>query len=1080
MNLIKSLQQFKIRTLSQLLRDIFWPGSAQHLQHPDLNIRKKCLKMQRHFKGAWAFMHKRTTLRQGKKRRLCHLPWILLIGPAHAGKTTLLANSKVPYILKRQAPITKPLPSESTTQNKNCDWWITSRACIIDVPGHYTFLLWQFFLRLIKKQRGTKGINSIIISLPLPQLLQHSDPKKLQAILQHLFQRLLEVERLFKMPIPCQLMITKCDLLPGFNEFFAETDHEQIDEIVGINLPYAANKKAAETSLIEQFNELIKKLNQQLIWRLHQEHNPMLRPYIKDFPLQVERIKNIALEFIKRLHSSTPNLSLQGIYLSSALQPEPAPSVIEPFNHQERALQHLKAPKKTSTAYFIKQWLNHTLMNADVAVKKIPFLNKSNWKNISVYFTALLAISSVALMLGSDFRQGIQKSQDLEQQFSKYEHSLPVTGDAKEQLLKLLPLLNTLQQSASGTQSGFHVFDLLTFYSKKAKQKAALAYQETLKSLFVPALHACLAEYLKLPVNKNPETLYAALSAYLMLPDKNHFEADAIMRSIEEMLPKDYAALLPHLRAALHFRLQNLALDQALIQQTRQYFYFLPPVNRALIILKNTHNNNKKIPLLLLNAEQKISAFNSQNLIPFVPALFTAAAFPTIAAEEIKLAADESLMGNWVLGEHNPISKTAELLPVLRQQLSNTYLNDYIALWEHVLNTVEVYTPQTLLEADTMLAELVSDHSPLLQLLKTVHDNTYFEPIMSNSAKLQSINTLLEKNNVSEQLLYQVFAALNGLHQYLQVVTKAENEDQAAFAAISNRMLHQQTPDVITQLLIVANKVPAPLKMWLDKIANDSVHLLMQNASHYLDTAWQTKVMPLYQAEIAHHYPFDPESKNDVKISEFIRFFGRSGVAMQFYEHYLYPLVDTSTPEWQWKKIEGRALPFSEETLHQVQHAMHIHQAFFPHHDDTIALQFNLRPYQLSHEIKQVSVAIDDKQFIDEHEAFKSSSTAKNHVVIWPNPHAASTTSIQLALHNHQLLQQHFSGEWGWFKLVNQSFESLVSKKEMVINLSSGPFSAKYLLFTDGQFNPFISLNLRHFQLSRSILSSSLETGNFA
>lgn len=137
--------------------------------------------------------------------------------------------------------------------SEHCDWWITREASIIDVPGKYLSsaeaghhqhdgaisypMLWQFFLQLIKKHRSNDGLDGIIIALPVPEILKSFDAKAYQATLLDLFQRIHEMRKLFPQPVSCQIIITKCDLLPGFSEFFAESSNEEITQAWGITLP---------------------------------------------------------------------------------------------------------------------------------------------------------------------------------------------------------------------------------------------------------------------------------------------------------------------------------------------------------------------------------------------------------------------------------------------------------------------------------------------------------------------------------------------------------------------------------------------------------------------------------------------------------------------------------------------------------------------------------------------------------------------------------------------------------------------------------------------------------------------------
>src|SRR3990167_8462088 len=202
-------------------------------QYRDLPTRKKLEELQQRFNGALRFLKITKTTKQNKLQPLNQLPWYLLIGPQNAGKTTMLANSGVNFILQRQF---SNQPGKELRISENCDWWVTRDSSIIDVPGKYLslpakkqgpqktyFILWKFFLRLIKKNRGKNGLDGIIIALPLPELMKQNDSKNYQLMLKELLKSLHDLSTVFSTPLPCKIVITECDLLPGFKEFFAES-----------------------------------------------------------------------------------------------------------------------------------------------------------------------------------------------------------------------------------------------------------------------------------------------------------------------------------------------------------------------------------------------------------------------------------------------------------------------------------------------------------------------------------------------------------------------------------------------------------------------------------------------------------------------------------------------------------------------------------------------------------------------------------------------------------------------------------------------------------------------------------------
>lgn len=184
---------------------------------------KKALLLHATFRNALIFLKKSITTKQGVKIKLNRLPWYLIVGPSKAGKTALLTNAGVHYVLHKE---TTAQPNQAFIATEHCEWWVTRETCMVDVPGKYMAtpqagkfynVAWSMFLRLLKRHRGKNGIGGIVLTLPATYFL--SGDKK-HAALQTTLARLQEIKRFFPDTLPCRLVLTKCDLIPGFTEFF--------------------------------------------------------------------------------------------------------------------------------------------------------------------------------------------------------------------------------------------------------------------------------------------------------------------------------------------------------------------------------------------------------------------------------------------------------------------------------------------------------------------------------------------------------------------------------------------------------------------------------------------------------------------------------------------------------------------------------------------------------------------------------------------------------------------------------------------------------------------------------------------
>ena len=68
-------------------------------------------------------------------RYLYQLPWYMFIGPPGAGKTTALVNCGLNFPL---ADTHGPQAVHGVGGTRNCDWWFTDQAVLIDTAGRYT------------------------------------------------------------------------------------------------------------------------------------------------------------------------------------------------------------------------------------------------------------------------------------------------------------------------------------------------------------------------------------------------------------------------------------------------------------------------------------------------------------------------------------------------------------------------------------------------------------------------------------------------------------------------------------------------------------------------------------------------------------------------------------------------------------------------------------------------------------------------------------------------------------------------------------------------------------------------------
>ncbi|MDR1968708.1 MAG: type VI secretion system membrane subunit TssM, partial [Burkholderiaceae bacterium] len=226
---------------------------------------------------------------------LYELPWYLFIGAPGSGKTTALVNSGLDFPLAEKFG---PGAIRGIGGTRNCDWWFTDQAVLIDTAGRYTTQdshaqqdkgAWDGFLGLLKKSRPRRPLNGVFLTVSVTDLLTQNIEQR-AAHAAALRARLLELDGTLAARLPVYVLVTKADLLYGFTGYFADLGKEQRAQVFGFTLPAAESEHIAQQGLGAAFQRefalLRQRLNDGLIKRMQQETDGTRRSAIFGFPAQ--------------------------------------------------------------------------------------------------------------------------------------------------------------------------------------------------------------------------------------------------------------------------------------------------------------------------------------------------------------------------------------------------------------------------------------------------------------------------------------------------------------------------------------------------------------------------------------------------------------------------------------------------------------------------------------------------------------------------------------------------------------------------------------------------------------------------
>jgi type VI secretion system protein ImpL len=307
------------RAASRIEKELAAQADSQaHAARPDQQGEVEAMRAE--FQKAVAAL-KGSKLGRGGRDALALLPWYMIIGPPGSGKSTALRASglKFPYLSKRGGV-------RGVGGTRNCEWWLTNEAVILDTAGRYAtededHAEWTSFLDLLRRARPGKPVNGLLVAVSVSDVGGLSE-EGAGELGRRMRERVDEVLSRLQVVLPVYLLFTKCDLVPGFVETFADLRKVDRQQVWGFTVPLAETGERTE-GFKERFAELVAVAEERALRRMGEERQQQARERIYEFPQQLEALGPQLAGFVEGLFSESVYQDapiLRGVYLTSGTQ----------------------------------------------------------------------------------------------------------------------------------------------------------------------------------------------------------------------------------------------------------------------------------------------------------------------------------------------------------------------------------------------------------------------------------------------------------------------------------------------------------------------------------------------------------------------------------------------------------------------------------------------------------------------------------------------------------------------------------------------------------------------------------------
>jgi type VI secretion system protein ImpL len=1046
------------------------------------------------------------------RRFLRDMPWYVIIGPPATGKTTALKQSGLSF------PLDLGDDLHGVGGTRNCDWFFTEDAVLIDTAGRYTqqesapeldAAEWLGFLDLLKKHRGRRALNGVIVAISIDSLAEGD--AAIRAHGRAIRKRLTELMERLEIRLPVYLMLTKADLIKGFEPFFGDLTTQDREQVWGATFAPGARVDGSEAA--RELTLLASELERRLTPRLEAEESLATRAAIFRFPAQVASLAEPLRLLVDTVFGESryeQSAWLRGVYLTSATQEGTPIDRLTAALASSFGLPAQPAPAAPRTArrsFFLKDLLTKVIFQEAGLGTFDPAAEERRvwiWRGAAVAAAAVVVIAGLVFTLSFLGNRGA-----ITAQAGQLERLQLILAPVAARQAPIEPLDLDLALGAVNEISAARTAPPATFAARLGPSAEAeidraqeAAYARGLRNILEPRMVALLEATMWRQI-RDPDFLLDALKTYRMMTGLSQMDPEFAKAWWAGRLP-EFAPIAPfpteaaaeHQFAALDRLVvadSYVPPDEALVAQALVAICAIPlPVRAYNALLSDPEATAlpEWIPAVHAgpNGARVLTRISGRTLRVGIPGIFTYDGFHDVVLGRLEDVAAQAALDRSVFAGGCPESSDVSVT-TLAEDMLKLYYEDFIAQWDGFLRDVTLAPLTDLRVATENLQDLAGADSAMKRLLTAVVAETNLTRVEAEPegggggvprgasrllSKLGTVGRLAKQGariipvgggaaeaaDVSGEPVALHFRPLRAAVEEVDGEPPALDDAVAALAALSSVLQTvaaspnpeeaiRQQGGLAELTGAVANQavaLPQPLDTWLAGLARDFRDFAEEAVVSQLNAIWRADVLPFCQAALAGRYPFTPGSTIDVNTADFQRLFGPGGMIDTFTNDHLLPYIDTNARPWRWRADLG----LNADALTAFEQARRIRDALFPGGAGPI-MSFTLEPKDLSGNAARVALNVDGQIANYFHSATRPIPMS------WPGRDGTGVVTLTFApVDGSPEVMVSETGSWAWLRMIRGGRLGATSLPELyTLRLAARGFYADFELRAASVDNPF-------------------------
>lgn len=1030
-------------------------------------------------------------------------PWYLLIGEKNSGKTALI---------KEGLPLIPSSDIDQAPEPNACfiQGYLSEQAAIIDVDGllisqpeteekpRKYARLWMALLKWLVAERQRQPLNGIVLTVDIHQFISSSKHQREQYV-SSLRQRLADIEKVLQCQLPLYVVLTKLDLLYGFEAMYQSLEKPQRDAILGVTFEQGSNDW--QTQLTTFWQTWIRQINAALPGMMLNDVDNHQRSGLFTFSRQLYGIQEYATWLLNAILQNPQYIVLRGLYLTSSTQKGQMDDLFVKTAAAQYRLSKQSYPTwqtTQSTPYFTHDLLQNAIFaEANIAGENATFSQLAKKRLRTFSLLSALCVLGLWGTWHHYYRTNYQAGENVLTQAKNF-MNIPVP-EGKDYYGNLqLPLLNPLGE-AMFAYGNYHerapvLADGGLYQGYNIGPYIEKTYLRLLQQKYLPAIMDGLIGEIK-AAPAGSEKKLNILRIIRMVEDESGRNKALVLNYMQNRWSQKFPGqqqlqgeLFEHLDYALdhvHWKSLRDAGDKQAIATYAPYRQTIKDAQQELSklsIYQRVYQN------LRIKAGDALP--NDLNLKTQIGATFDTV---FIATDEAKLLVPQFLthsgllnyylkqndhlieltsMDSWVLNLTKDVTYSDTDREQIRRQITEQYMSDYISTWHSALANISIREFNDIPDAIHTLESTIGGEQPLKKALLILKDNTQPSALPADKDRPEAgkedqklINrihrefiqetSVLDESNAQLSMMQDVTQKLTNLHRYLLAIQNAPAPGKAALKAVQIH-LEQGNSDPIFELQQLSKTVPDPLGRWINELSTQAWNVIVKTSVQSLEAEWNEKVVTPFNLSLANRYPFNPQSNSDVPLSDFDKFFKPGGTIDAFYLENLKFFVEN-------KGLNSETV-IREDVLQQLKTAERIRETFFKPQND-LGIQYAVQPLDLSGSRRRAVLNLDGQLVEYTH------GRSNKVLLIWPNSMRDSIESKVTLITGAERPSRSIvrSGVWAQFRLIDAGTLSNVTDGSFDVRYNVDGGYVVYRISMDSAENPFAGGLFRQFRLPATL-----------